>query len=365
MISASGNHRKLIVHVIDSLGLGGAEKLLINTITVLPDYDHVICLLTNVNKFNTDAFLQVKEVISLGGSSNAQLFGAVLKLRRVIRKYRPALVHAHLLKSTWVARMAVNKHIPLFFTVHNVLSEDAFKVNRSSYFLEKWSYRKNQFLIGVSREVLRDYDEWIGIKGRSEVVYNLIDPCFFENAIPPDREHIDGKTRLVAVGNLRRQKNYPNLLRAMEALKGRNVSLDIYGEGTLKGALQNLIDASGLNVRLMGRSDKIHELLPAYDGYVMASSFEGYGIAVVEAMASGLPVILSDLPVLREVSGGKGLFFNPEAPDDIILAIRSFLEIAPEEKKAMAEESKIRAHQIASPQGFRDQILQIYGAIIN
>ncbi|HYC40315.1 MAG TPA: glycosyltransferase, partial [Chitinophagaceae bacterium] len=174
-----------------------------------------------------------------------------------------------------------------------------------------------------SREVLRDFDEQVGLKGRSTVLYNFVDENFF--APEPKQEFSRGALRMVAVGNLREQKNYFYLLEAFQHLP-QAVSLDIYGEGPLRPAMEEFIVRNNLAVRLCGLSDRLHLLLRDYDLFVMSSLYEGQPLALLEAMASGLPALLSDIPVLREVAGNDALYFDISDPQSFCARVKELME---------------------------------------
>jgi glycosyltransferase involved in cell wall biosynthesis len=189
---------------------------------------------------------------------------------------------------------------------------------------EKLTYRKRQHIVGVSAEVIKDYDTYIGLKGGSSVLYNYVDEKFFSLNYIPRQNATD--LRLVAVGNLRRQKNYENLLQAFTLLKDYSVSLDIYGAGNLEETFRNFITTNNIRVTLKGLITDVASVLSAYDAYILSSLFEGYGIAPMEAMAAGMPVLLSDIPVLREVAGESPLYFDPLNPQSIADAIKEALQ---------------------------------------
>jgi glycosyltransferase involved in cell wall biosynthesis len=354
--------KKTIVHVIDSLGIGGAEVLLRTTLSVLPQYRHIVCYLTPPHDLAPS--LQADKVFFLDLRKNFDFFKCALKLRKIIAGEKAVLVHAHLLKSTWISRITCWQKAPLIFTIHNILSEDSFKINRLSYYIEKRTYKKRQSIISVSKGALNDYENWIGIKGKSYILYNIVAECFFKAG--ENYQPVSGvTTRLVAVGNLRRQKNYGALLKAFTFLKNENISLDIYGQGDLFNELQSYIDEQQLPVTLKGQTENISEILSGYHAFIMPSSFEGYGIAPVEAMAVGLPLLLSDLDVLREITDNKALFFNPQEPGNIAEAIRKFIRMSLEERSEMSNKGKIRARKIAGKENFMSTLLNIYQSEID
>ena len=116
---------------------------------------------------------------------------------------------------------------------------------------------------------------------------------------------------------------------------------------------------------MKGQVDNIAELLHDYDALIMPSIFEGYGIAPVEAMAVGLPVILSDLEVFHEITNKNAIFFNPHDPESISNAIKDFVNLPMEDKIAMGERGKRKAKEIASQQSFQKKLKEIYRTVIN
>jgi glycosyltransferase involved in cell wall biosynthesis len=129
--------------------------------------------------------------------------------------------------------------------------------------------------------------------------------------------NFNGTFRMVAVGNLKKAKNYPYLVEAFKKMP-KNVHLDIYGSGPLEKSLQKEIDQHKLNIRLCGVRDDIHKVLPQYDAFIMSSIFEGQPISLLEAMACGMPAILSDIPVLREVTNNKSIFYQLDNVNDLV-----------------------------------------------
>ena len=354
--------KKTIVHVIDSLGIGGAEILLRTSLSVLPQFRHVVCYLTPPHDLAN--CLEAEKVYFLDFRTNFDVFKCAYKLRKIISDEQAVLVHAHLLRSTWFSRLAAWRKVPLLFTIHNFLSEDAFKVNRMSYYMEKNTYKKRQAIIYVSKAALNDYDRWIGVKGRSYILYNLVEDAFFDTAKSYKIEK-EEETRLIAIGNLRRQKNYMNLLKAFMHLKNERVSLDIYGNGSLHDQLQSFISHHQLPVYLKGQEKNMSGILQNYHGFIMPSSFEGYGIAAMEAMAIGVPVLLSDLEVFREITNDQALFFNQDDPVQIAEAIKRFIRMPQEERVCISNEEKKRAKDIATKENFTSSLLQIYESEIN
>ena len=319
---------KTILYVIDNLARGGAETLLMG---ILPElnikYNIIIVTLTDEYEFEPRELICNKKY-SLGFSGKLSLLTSIIKLKRIIKKTKPQLVHAHLFNSSIVARAACPSNIPLVYSLHCIMSEDAFKNSFFNTWLEKWSLKKNQTVIAVSEDVLTDYKNIIEQPVRSFILKNYVSGNFFGKNISPHKIPASDAIKLVAVGNIKPVKNYGYLLRAFEHLKDLPISLDIFGQGDAKlfAVLQNEISTKKLNISLKGRADNIAQILPEYDIYVMPSMNEGFALAPIEAMAAGLPLILSDIPVLRVITFNNALFFDLKDPMDFVRLINDIFK---------------------------------------
>ena len=138
---------------------------------------------------------------------------------------------------------------------------------------------------------------------------------------------------LLAVGHLERRKNYPKLIEALAHLRNSCRPLHLLIVGNDSGERELLeahIVSNGLESSVTlasGLSDM--EVRCAYalcDLFVFPSTYEGFGIPILEAMAAGKPMVLSDIPVFREITEGRSVYFSPDHPRDIALAIERVLQ---------------------------------------
>jgi glycosyltransferase involved in cell wall biosynthesis len=306
---------KEVLHIIDTLGVGGAEKVLVGTINSLPEFSHHVIYLTGKDTLATELPAHCK-VTCLNFQSKWDIPRCTLAVRRYIRKKNIEIVHSHLVMSTLITRLATPKKVKQFNSIHNLLSQRCFAAEkRFPRFVEKFFHRKHQHIIAVSESVRHDYDKTIGIKGNVTVLPNFVEPQFFANAFK--RMNFNGTFRMVAVGSMKWQKNYTFLVEAFKQMP-KNIHLDIYGDGPLRNEIETAIKQNGLNIRLCGLQSNVHERLRNYDLFVMSSHIEGHPVALLEAMASGMPAILSDIPVLREATGDKAIYFNLENVNDFV-----------------------------------------------
>src|SRR5215203_2052421 len=160
---------KTIIHVIDSLSVGGAEVLLANTVPLLKDYNNIICYLHKPD--DLIEHFQGFTVHYLGFEKKIDFFKVVRKLKRIVTENQASILHAQLLWSSWIARLACPHDVQLIFSVQNILSKDAFEVNKLSLIAERFTYNKRQIAICCSNMVLEDYDKFVGLKGPSFTLY--------------------------------------------------------------------------------------------------------------------------------------------------------------------------------------------------
>lgn len=347
---------KKLLHIIDFLGVGGAEKLLVSVINGLNGKveQHLIVLGPPVPLLE-DLPASCKTTV-LGFKSYSDLWTIHRFVKQYIRKQGIEIVHSQLYWSNMIARTSAGKHVKVFNSIQAISSEASYKLNRLTLYLEKLTYRKRHHIIGVSGEVLNDFDKWVGLKGPSSILYNMIDDKFF--AVKPKTEYSNIGLRLVAVGNLRLQKNYPYALEAFKKMPAE-VSLDIYGEGDLRNEFQAVIDRYKLNIRLCGHNHELEKVLPTYDMVLMCSLYEGFSLGLMEAMACGLPPIISDVPVLREAGGEDATYIDLKDPDDLVKKVNSLLANK-SQLPVLAAKAHQRALTLAKKESHLGKLMQLY-----
>jgi glycosyltransferase involved in cell wall biosynthesis len=147
---------------------------------------------------------------------------------------------------------------------------------------------------------------------------------------------------LVSVGNLEAVKNHRFLLRVLAAArdKGYAYTLDVFGEGVERGRLLALADELGVReqVRLHGFRPDVQERLPSYSAYVHASYSESSSLAIMEAMAVGLPVVSSTEGALAELFDDpeQGRFWPIDDPEEAARVLIGLVESPEELRRAGA-----------------------------
>ncbi len=158
-------------------------------------------------------------------------------------------------------------------------------------------------------------------------------------------EYPESITRIISMGRLTAQKNFPMLIDAVEEINtmGIVVQLDIYGEGELRSALQSQIESRNCQefCHLCGRTEKVREVLQTAHLFVLPSNFEGMPNALMEAMAAGLPCISTDCETGPKelLKPGTGLLVAVNDQEAMTGAILHMIR-NPEEAKQMGMRAK-------------------------
>ena len=301
--------KKKIIHFIFNLGRGGAETMMVRVIKELPEYEHVVVTLFRENNFGDE--LQCSKFICLNLTSLFSLPIGIIKFNRVIKKENPDLVHTHLLWPTFIARLTVPEKIPLITTIHAFIATSVEYKQWHIRFLDKLSFRfRKTIIIVVAKGAMEEYFSFLKMKPyKAYILYTFVDVDRF-NVDKVSAEKTPGIFKLVAVGALRLQKNYTYLINAMTLLKDKNIELDIYGIGDMQDQLQKQISVTGAKVFLKWEVNNIHEVIPQYDLFVMTSTFEGFSLSILEAMAMRMPLLLSDIPSFKEQCEDNAWYFS-------------------------------------------------------
>lgn len=298
--------RPLIALHINDLSAGGAEKmrLVIARELLRRGYrvDLVLC------RARGEYLPQVPEgarVVDLNAASAPK---SLLPLAAYLRKNRPAVMISSLgyhntmaVSANWLA----GRPSRVFVTQHNNLSSQSDQARnlRLVPLLYKAILPMADGVIAVSAGIADDMARTVGFpRAKITVLYN---PAAPDDAAAQGSEAIDdpffntGEPILVSVGRLHPQKAFDTLISAFALLSAkRPARLAICGVGPLEGELKAQAEALGVGdrVRFTGFQANPLKFMARADAMVMASRFEGFGNAIVEALACGTPVVSTDCP---------------------------------------------------------------------
>lgn len=320
--------RLRVAHVVFRFAIGGMENGIVNLINGLPerDYWHDIVCLTD---FAPDFASRVKSGnvtlhrLDKRPGNDFRMWG---RLYRLFRQLRPDVAHTRNFGTleaqlpAWIAGVPVRIHGEHGWDVNDLQGASRkFRLLRGAY-----APCVHHF-VTVSRDLQRYLIERVGIAPRKVTqIYNGVDSERFRPAPPRTR----GPLVIGAVGRLMAVKNHSLLLAAFlhlletrPELRGR-LRLRIVGDGPLRDVLRKMADRSGFGdlVELDGAADNVPRQMQGMDVFVLPSLAEGISNTILEAMATGLPVLATRVGGNGElVQEGRTGFLVP-AQDEEALA---------------------------------------------
>lgn len=309
-----------ILHLINSLHFGGAEKLLLDTI---PEFkkqgvDVEVMVLYNEKTFFYKE-LEEKHQIKVWAPAKLKSLYSLSHLfwiRKHLKRYD--IVHVHLFPSLYWAAAAtlfLSNRPKLVITEHNTENR-----RRSSLLLrlvELFIYRQYDTIVAISQGVKDSLATYLGSqKAKVKLINNGIHIASFARAQAYARSifNIEENTRLIIqVSSFTAQKDQNTLMKAI-ALLPEDVHLLLIGYGVLIEEKKQFAKELNIESRVhfLGYRTDIPRLLKMADICVLSSHYEGFGLAIVEGMAAGLPCIGSNVEGLSQVIGDAGILFEPE-----------------------------------------------------
>jgi glycosyltransferase involved in cell wall biosynthesis len=278
------------------------------------------------------------------------------EVRRVIKKYHPALIHAHDFTASIVSAYSTLR-VPVISHVHNNTPWlKRLCVNSIVYGLSTVRYRK---ILGVSPSVFEEFIFGRLVKKKSEVIGNPID--LERIRVAAESAEIKDGYDVVFLGRLNEAKN-PLMFLDVVAELSKRVTLKavMIGDGDMRPEVEKRISELGLGdtVRIVGFMDNPHGILAESRLLVMTSSWEGYGLVAAEAPALGKPVVATPVSgILTIVVGGEGVLVSEVT--EFVSALEALL--TDEEKYLEASRLAIkRAEKIDNLGEYAEKINRFY-----
>lgn len=303
-----------ILHVITTLQTGGAEKLLVDLLPRFKAMGHQVDLC--VFRGDRTAFYEQLEhagirIIPLAAKGSVYNPLHIYKLWRIMHDYD--VVHTHNTAcQLFAAISSVVCSVVLVTTEHNTSN----RRRRWKWYacVDKWMYSRYKKVISISDATETNLREFIGDRtDKILTIYNGIDVAQYANADPIDRTSVTAhpeRTIITMVAGFRYQKDHETVIRAAVRLP-EGYEVWFVGDGERRSVIEAYIKEHEVEnkVRLLGIRTDVPAVLKASDIVVMSSHWEGFGLAAVEGMAAGKPVVASDIVGISQVVEGAGILF--------------------------------------------------------
>ncbi len=366
-----------IGYLIGALNAGGSERQLVYLAAGMAARGHEVEVYCYDGPGEFDRLARERGVaLVLGGGGGR--FGKVLAVRRWVRRFRPDVVHGFMKRASSLAVLAGGP-VRSFGVVASDFSTATYDPEQPAL---RWALRLFRFAdmvatqTEVNRRNLAALAPWL--EGKIRVVRNAVDLRRFRPGPPGGAS--GGVFRFLVVGTVWRAKNPVNVARAAAIVRERTdkaFSVNWVGRCHRHGTGEEIpeyvdavrvVEELGLGgvVTFSGPVDRIEDVYHEANALLHVSIQDGIPNAVVEGMASGLPVVVSpvsDLPLIVQ-EGGNGFVSEGFDAESIAAAMLRMLAMGPEERAAMGRRSRKLTERWFGMERFVDEYEALYREII-
>ncbi|RFS29446.1 glycosyltransferase [Acinetobacter sp. SWAC5] len=358
--------KPLMVHVITNFaGVGGAEMMLVRLIQYTENqYQHVIISLMKTSSVYQSTLERCTSHHALGWNGINTL-SAIQKLRKLLKQLQPQTVqcwmyHANALTSLSVIGLA--KKPKVVWGIHHSLAspKDESISTKIALGLSKILSKQPNSIIYCAHSSLEQHQAFGFQNPNSQVIANGV----FLDKFQPNPE-LHQPTVIGFAGRYHTAKGYPYLFETMGLLKDENIIFKIAGSGA---SFEN-VDVKALFEQYQLDVEKVHLLdqisdMPAFyqsiDAFLMTSITEGFPNVLVEAMASGLPCISTDVGDAKYIVQDLGAIVPPRNAHALAEAILAYVQKPEAEKHVLKQATRERVEQNFSIETVSGQYMQVW-----
>jgi len=338
ILMKKNNLKKKLLIIVNALNIGGAENMIYELIKFINRDKYcpeILCYGKYQGNHLESKIAETCNIQYVGVTEKINI-KSIIKVFSVIKKIKPDIIHAHQGGVTFAIPWCIICRKPLCITVHSK-PQKAFseKNNRMIYMLKNVL---NMMLVAVSRENLSLVQKYYKVNDdKSVIVNNGIDIERFYK-IPHD------KFTFINVARQDDNKNQGAIIRALDKLirAGKKANLLLVGDGPCHDKLKSQAVKLGISdsVLFTGNVSDPTKYYAQSDVYVQASFREALPLSVLEAMASGIPIVATNVGGLIDVVDGNGILVDVEDDDALFSAMNTIMELSQSEYEIMANRSK-------------------------
>ena len=374
----------LIAHILYRFDVGGLENGVVNLINRMPAdrYRHAVISLTDATDFKNRLDNPEVEIYCLNkkaGQDPAYLF----RLWKLLRKLKPAITHTRNLAAleTVVVALLAGVHRRVH-SEHGWGMADLHGANQKYRILRRTMSNLVHRYIGLSKHIENYLHQDVGIPlSKLTQLYNGVDATRFSprkaasaltNVIPA--EFLTKESIVIGtVGRMEPVKDQLTLAHAFTQLfdqsgsQAKDLRLIMIGDGDLRVEAQNIVDNAGVakQVWLPGSQENIPELMQAMDIFVLPSRNEGISNTILEAMATGLPVVATRVGGNPElvIEDSTGLLVPADQPTAMADALYKYV-VNPDQRKAHGQAGRERVEKNFKLEIMVENYLSVYDSLL-
>lgn len=369
-------NRIKVVHVYKSFNVYNGLIEILSILADSMDKDRYE-LIAMVNEYNGNDFGE--RFIKKGGRievvGNGSEFNKITGLHSRLMKLQPHIVQTHVLRANLTATVtARSANVPIVIatemTLKNIAPPGLRRMrDRLLQVALKYAFKKCDQLVVTSEYLKKEWSP-VWMHDRTEIIYPPFSMEKYNAAKEKNRvPKIKGVFTIGFVGRLSEEKKVDDLIKAIQIVseKNRNIKCVIVGTGPEESKLKKL--TAELNVSryidFNGYTDNSFEMLSAFDLFVLPSRTEGCPIVILEAMASGLPVIATNVGGNKELVEDKvtGRLIPPDSHHVLAREIIDLLE-SNDTLKSMGEMGKKSAFSKFEPGQFTKRLENLYSKLL-
>ncbi len=340
-----------ILHMLQSNSFSGAENVVCQIISA--------CKNENIEFSYASCDGQIRVALQERGIEfHPMQKCSVLEFKRVISEVKPDIIHAHDMRTSFVAALACG-NIPLISHVHNNnYNSRGFSLKSILYW---FAAKKAKHVFWVSQSSYDGYAFHNTLKKKSTVLYNIIDVDALQKKMDLDKNNYDYD--VVYLGRLTFPKHPQRLIDIFKSLvdKKPDIKLAIIGTGDLENEIKLLAKEKGLsnNLSFLGFQSNPYKILHDAKAMIMTSRWEGTPMCALEAMSLGVPIVSTPTDGLKEVVGNDITGFLDD--NDEVLSGK-ILDIVSDEglHKRLSQASLNKAILFNDKENYKNNILNIY-----
>lgn len=362
--TSEASQAPLIAHILYRFDVGGLENGVVNLINRIPEtqYRHVIISLTDTTDFQQRITRKDVDVYCLNKKPGHDI-GLYFRLWKLLRQLKPDITHTRNLAALEMVVISMLAGVKRrVHSEHGWGMNDLHGANRKHRLLRRYMSKLSHCYIGLSKHIINYLHNGVGIPSEKLTqIYNGVDADRFiandgiEMASHLPADFTKGTIIIGTVGRMEAVKAQTTLAEAFILLCHEckqfkhKLRLVMIGDGDLRHQAQNKLDAAELTSQcwLPGSRDDVPAIMSQLDIFVLPSRNEGISNTILEAMATGLPVVATRVGGNPELVTEQqtGQLVPPDDPYEMMLALKKYVENqAMREQHGQAAREQVAKH---------------------